>query len=123
MTALTGKSERSKLAAMVDALLDNFRLILIGGILLVVGLGQVSRIVSSILGLAFWVLVGVLGALVYARGGAVGLASFAFPAAAFYALCGLMAVFNVFALRQALARRRAQRRPTSASAPSSAEGD
>lgn len=94
---------------MLDWLLENFRMLLIVGVLLVVGIGQVSRVLGTALGILFWGLMAAIGSQVYARGGALGILDFAFPPLAFYALCLLMVILNLFSLRVSLAQQRRRR--------------
>lgn len=90
---------------MVDLLLENFRAIMMGGILVVIGVSQFSRLVGSALGLVFVGLLAFLGSQLYARGFGVGLAVFPISQGAFYGLCALLAVFNLVGLRLAIATR------------------
>ena len=95
---------------MLDPLLDNFRTLMIVGIIVVVGLGQVNRVIGSVLGLFFWAFIAFLGGQIYARGGAVGIVDIIFPPAVFYGLCGFMGLVNLFSLRMGLIHRRHARR-------------
>lgn len=94
----------------MQALIERFSLVMIVGVLLVVGLSQVNRVLGSILGIAFWIVMGAVGAFIYDSGGAVGVASVRFPLPVFLGLCGLLLVANVATLVGALKRRAAQPR-------------
>ena len=89
---------------MVDTLLDSFRPIMMGGILLVIGLGQVDRRLGAALGLAFWAFMAWLGHERYARGGAIGIGTFAFPEMVFYTVCAFLVAVNLFGLRASMLR-------------------
>ena len=64
---------------MLDFLADNFRAAAIGGILLVVGLGQLNRLAGSVVGLVFVAMLGLVGTKVYERGARWGSALFRSP--------------------------------------------
>ena len=102
---------------MLDLLLENFRAILIGGILAVVAVGQVNRLAGAVLSLVFWVFVAALGSVVIARGGSLGLAFFALPPWVFYALCGLMVTLYALMTWSAVAARRRRARLDEAAEP------
>lgn len=95
---------------MLDVLLENFRMVLIGGILLVVVVGRLDRLIGASLGLVFAGGVALLGSQVYARGGAVGVAAFPLPPVGFYILCAVLALMQLVSLRQGLLAREARRR-------------
>lgn len=95
---------------MLDLLLANFRLVMVGGFLFVVGISQLNRIVGSVLGLAFVLLLAVLGTQIYARGGVVGLGFFPIGQGMFYVMCGVLAAFNGVGLWIALSERARQAR-------------
>ena len=95
---------------MVELLLENFRAILITGVLLVVGVGQFHREVGSILGLVFVGLMALMGSFVYAQGQTLGLGVIPISQPMFYGICCLLALFNIMSLRIAIAKRDQKRR-------------
>lgn len=71
-----------------------------------IGVSQLSRIAGGLLGIAFWISVGVVGSIAYDQGGGIGLPGFKFPRELFYAVCALFVVVSVFTTYAAYARKK-----------------
>ncbi|MBX2814063.1 MAG: hypothetical protein KTR25_19770 [Myxococcales bacterium] len=89
---------------MLDFLLENFRVVLLSSVVVTVIVSRIHRTVGSALGLVMIGGLGVLGTLIYARDGSVGLGSTPVSQPVFYGICIILAVFNLTALRISLAR-------------------
>ncbi len=79
----------------MDFLVEHFTALLIVGAIASVGVAQLHRGAGSLIGLAMWTLVGLVGAEAYVRGGAIGLAGFPFPRPLFLAVVGALLAINV----------------------------
>jgi hypothetical protein len=90
----------------LDALVGSLSVYMIIGIIVVVGVSQFNRIAGSILGIAFWCAVAVVGGTAYDKGGGIQLLELEFTRSGFYFFCGAFVAFNAFNLVMALRRRR-----------------
>lgn len=95
----------------MNELIERFPIVMVVGVVLVVGLSQVNRLLGSILGVIFWIVMAVIGSFIYDAGGAVGIASVRFPQSVFLGLCGLLLLANLATGFSALKKRRAQAEP------------
>lgn len=96
---------------MVETLVENFQILVIGAFVAVVVVGRIERVAGALLGLLACALIAWTGAQVYARGGGIGLRGlFALPEVGFYLFCTLLAALQLVSLRFGLAARAERRR-------------
>ncbi|MBI2373751.1 MAG: hypothetical protein HYV07_07120 [Deltaproteobacteria bacterium] len=88
----------------MDALISNFSTIMIAGIILVVIVSNVNRLVGSVLGVAFWLGVAIVGTEVLARGHQLKLATITLSKPLFYGLCGILIVSNAVMFLRTISR-------------------
>lgn len=89
---------------MLDFLLENFRSVVFGSMVVTVVISRINRVVGSALGLIVILGLGILGTLIYESGGKVGLGTLPVSQPIFYVVCIALAVLNITALRVSLAR-------------------
>lgn len=98
------------LRPVLDLLLDNFRTVLIGGIVGVIVVSRFHRLAGAWFGLFFAAGTAVLGSQVYARGEAVGIGPYPLPPVGFYIVCAFLAILQLFSLKVGLSQRARSRR-------------
>lgn len=85
-------------------LVEQFPAIVMVGIVVVVGASQFNRVVGSVLGMAFWVGIGILGHFFYARGGVIGFPGLPLSEGFFLLLCLGFFIVQVVSFRNGRAR-------------------
>lgn len=85
---------------------------MMAGIILVVGVSQLSRLVGGLLGIIFWGGVAFVGSFAYDQGGGIGLPGVRFSREIFYAICAFFISASVLSTVKAWSRRgRSSRKP------------
>ena len=96
----------------MEQILESLTLYMMIGIVLVIGISQFNRILGGILGVAFWVTVGIVGSYGYDHGWKIGLPGFEFPRPLFIAMCLTFSILCAFTAYSAYAKRtRITKRP------------
>lgn len=105
---LTSKPPDSKVWAMVEYLIENFRPIVLGGFLTIIAVSRFHRVIGSLLGLLFIGFMAFVGHQVYAADGQLGLGFMPLSEWGFYGLCAILGLLNVMGLMVGLSRSRAR---------------
>lgn len=92
-------------AYVLVEIFENLTTYMIVGIVIVVAVAQFDRLVGSLLAIAFWISVAVVGYFGYHAGGFVQLPGLQLSLTQFLGLCAILAAVQGFGVYQALKRR------------------
>lgn len=91
---------------MLQDIVHNLPGYMLVGIVIVVGISQLSRVIGAILGVLFWCAVALVGNFAYDMNGALGVGGYAFSREVFFLVCGAFALFHVATAFAAYQQRR-----------------